>query len=44
MCPTGKAEIAVVDSKDGKPQYELVGAPEDGKERLVALFGVSACC
>lgn len=33
------AEIAEVDSKDGKPQYELVGAPEDSKERLVALFG-----
>lgn len=34
-----KVEIAEVDSKNGKPQYELLGAPEDGKERLVALFG-----
>jgi Ca2+-binding EF-hand superfamily protein len=34
-----KAEIAEVESKGGKPQYELVGAPEEGKERLVALFG-----
>jgi len=38
---TAKAEIAEVESKGGKPQYELVGAPEEGKERLVALFGVS---
>ncbi len=29
-----------MDNKEGGRQYELVGAPEDGKERLVALFGV----
>lgn len=34
-----KAEIAEVENKEGGRQYELVGAPEDGKERLVALFG-----
>lgn len=36
--PKAKAEIAEVGRKDGKPEFELKGAPKDGKARLEALF------
>jgi hypothetical protein len=41
MCATAKAEIVEVGRKDGKPEFELKGAPKDGKARLEALFWVS---